>query len=333
MISRGALAIAMLFVTAAAPPVTGQDTHILVITGLGGDPAYSERFMEWGSALVAVASEKFGLPADHIIYLGEDPAADPRIQDRSTQENVDGAFTKLVSNSQPGDHIFVVLIGHGSYTAGESRFNLPGPDLTAEDYGLRLDQLSDRPIAFVNLASASGEFVKALSGDGRTIVTATRTGRERNETIFGGYFVDAFTGETADLNKDGRVSVWEAFEFARTEVTREYETSNRIATEHPVLDDNGDGEGSTELVDAADGALARTMFLAADPTLAAARATDDLELRALLEQKADVEQRIEGLLALRDQTDQDRYENELEELLVELALTNREISARTGGNE
>ena len=333
MISRGALAITMLFVTAVAPPVTGQDTHILVITGLGGDPAYSERFMEWGSALVAVASEKFGLPADRIIYLGEDPAADPRIQDRSTQENVDGAFTKLVSNSQPGDHIFVVLIGHGSYTAGESRFNLPGRDLTAEDFGLRLDQLSDRRVAFVNLASASGEFVKALSGDGRTIVTATRTGRERNETIFGGYFVDAFTGETADLNKDGRVSVWEAFEFARTEVTREYETSNRIATEHPVLDDNGDGEGSTELVDAADGALARTMFLAADPTLAAARATDDLELRALLEQKADVEQRIEGLLALRDQIDRDRYENELEELLVELALTNREISARTGGNE
>ena len=333
MISRGALAITMLFVTAVAPPVTGQDTHILVITGLGGDPAYSERFMEWGSALVAVASEKFGLPADRIIYLGEDPAADPRIQDRSTQENVDGAFTRLVSNSQPGDHIFVVLIGHGSYTAGESRFNLPGRDLTAEDFGLRLDQLSDRRVAFVNLASASGEFVKALSGDGRTIVTATRTGRERNETIFGGYFVDAFTGETADLNKDGRVSVWEAFEFARTEVTREYETSNRIATEHPVLDDNGDGEGSTELVDAADGALARTMFLAADPTLAAARATDDLELRTLLEQKADVEQRIEGLLALRDQIDQDRYENELEELLVELALTNREISARTGGNE
>ena len=333
MISRGALAITMLLVTAVAPPVTGQDTHILVITGLGGDPAYSERFMEWGSALVAVASEKFGLPADRIIYLGEDPAADPRIQDRSTQENVDGAFTKLVSNSQPGDHIFVVLIGHGSYTAGESRFNLPGRDLTAEDFGLRLDQLSDRRVAFVNLASASGEFVKALSGDGRTIVTATRTGRERNETIFGGYFVDAFTGETADLNKDGRVSVWEAFEFARTEVTREYETSNRIATEHPVLDDNGDGEGSTELVDAADGALARTMFLAADPTLAAARATDDLELRALLEQKADVEQRIEGLLALRDQIDRDRYEKELEELLVELALTNREISARTGGNE
>ena len=324
----------MLFVTAAARPVLAQDnTHLLVIVGLGGDPAYSERFMEWGGSLVAAAGEKFGLPADNIVYLGEDPAADPRIQDRSTRENVDQAFTKLVSNSQPGDHIFVVLIGHGSYTAGDSRFNLPGPDLTAEDFGLHLDQLSDRQVAFANLASASGEFVNALSGDGRAIVTATRTGRERNETIFGGYFVDAFTGEDADLDKDGRVSLWEAFEFARIEVTREYETSNRIATEHPVLDDNGDGEGSTELVDAADGALARTMFLAADPTLAAARATDDLELRALLVQKVDVERRIEELRALRDQIDPERYDNQLEELLVELALTNREIEARTGGNE
>ncbi len=325
----------MLFVTAAAQqPLPGQDnTHLLVIVGLGGDPEYSERFMEWGGSLVAAAGEEFGLPADNVIYLGEDPAADPRIQDRSTRENVDRAFTKLASNSQPGDHIFVVLIGHGSYTAGDSRFNLPGPDLTAEDFGLHLDQLSDRQVAFANLASASGEFVNALSGDGRAIVTATRTGRERNETIFGGYFVDAFTGEDADLDKDGRVSLWEAFEFARIEVTREYETSNRIATEHPVLDDNGDGEGSTELVDAADGALARTMFLAADPTLAAARATDDLELRALLLQKSDVERRIEELRVLRDQIDPERYDSQLEELLVELALTNREFEARTGRNQ
>ena len=324
----------MLFVMAAAQPVAGQDnTHLLVITGLGGDPAYSQKFLELGSALVVTAGEKLGLPADHIIYLGEDPAADPLIQDRSTRENVAQAFTELVSSSQPGDQIFIVLIGHGSYSNGESRFNLPGPDLTAEDFDLYLDQLSDRPVAFANLSSASGEFVKTLSGDGRTIITATRTGRERNETIFGGYFVEAFTGEEADLDKNGRVSVWEAFEFAHIEVTREYEMSNRIATEHALLDDNGDGEGSTDLMDAADGALARTMFLAPDPTVAAALATDDEELKSLLEQKADVERRLEELLALRGQIDQDRYDDELEALLVELALTNREIESRTDGNE
>ncbi len=333
MISRGTMAGLMLMVTAAVQPALGQDPHVLIITGLGGDQEFREKFSEWGGALVTAAEEKFAIPSENLIYLSEDPATDPRIQGRSTRENVDGAFTTLASASQPDDYIFVVLIGHGSFTNGESRFNLPGPDLTAEDFALHLDQLSDRRVAFVNLASASGEFVKALSGEGRAIVTATRTGRERNETVFGGYFVDAFNGETADLDKDGRVSLWEAFEFARTEVTREYTTSNRIATEHAVLDDNGDGEGSTELVDAIDGALARTMFLAADPTLAAARATSDPVLRALLEQRLGLEQRLEELRSLRGQIDQDRYDADLEEILVELALTNREIEARTGANE
>ena len=332
MISR-ATVVVMVIVTAVVQPVLGQDTHVLVITGLGGDPEFRERFSEWGGTLVAALGEKFAIPAENIIYLSEDPATDLRIQGRSTRENVDGAFTTLASNSQPGDYIFVVLIGHGSFTDGESRFNLPGPDLTAEDFGLHLDQLSERRVAFANLASSSGEFVKALSGAGRAIVTATRTGRERNETVFGGYFIEAFSGETADLNRDGRVSLWEAFEFARTEVTREYATSNRIATEHAVLDDNGDGEGSNELEDAADGALARTMFLAADPTLAAARATDDPELKAFFEQRAELEQRLEELRALRGQIDQDRYENDLEEVLVELALLNREIQARSSGRE
>ena len=333
MISRGTVAIVMLMVTSAVQPVFGQDTHVLVITGLGGDAQFREKFSEWGGTLVAAAGEKFAIPAENIIYLSEDPATDPRIQGRSTRENVDGAFTTLASNSQPGDYIFVVLVGHGSYTNGESRFNLPGPDLTAEDFALHLDQLSERRVAFANLASSSGEFVKALSGAGRAIVTATRTGRERNETVFGGYFIEAFSGETADLDRDGRVSLWEAFEFARTEVTREYATSNRIATEHAVLDDNGDGEGSSELVDAVDGALARTMFLALDPTLVAARATDDPELKALFEQRAELERHLEELRALRGQIDQDRYDNDLEELLVELALLNREIQARPSGRE
>ena len=325
----------MLLVMAAAQPVTGQDnsTHLLVVTGLGGDPAFTERFAELGSALVATAGEKLGLPADRITYLGEDPEVDPRIQGRSTRENVDQAFAALVSNSRPGDQVFVVLIGHGSYANGESRFNLPGPDLSAEDFDLYLDQLPDRPVAFVNLSSSSGEFVKTLSGAGRTIVTATRTGRERNETIFGGYFVAAFTGDAADLDKNGRVSIWEAFEFAHVEVTREYETSNLIATEHSLLDDNGDGEGSTDLADSEDGELARTMFLAPDATMAAALATDDEELRALLEQKVDVERRLDELRALSGQIDQDRYDDQLEALLVELALTNGEIEARTGRNE
>ena len=154
---------------------------------------------------------------------------------------------------------------------------------------------------------------------------------ERNESSFGGYFVEAFAGDGADLNRDDRVSLLEAFEFARTEVVREYETSNRILTEHAMLDDNGDGEGSADLEEGLDGGAAWAMFLAPDETRKAALATDDPVLRALYEKKADLERRVYELRAIRDQMEEDRYESELEELLVELALNNREIQALGGG--
>ena len=308
-----------------------QETYVIVIGGLGGDPAYGERFLEWGGSFVESA-EGLGVPRDHITYLGEKPDADPRITGRSSRENVERTFAETASRTTPGDHVFVLLIGHGSYTAGESRFNLPGPDLTAEDFALMLDQLSDQRVSFVNMTSASGGFVAALSGPGRAVVTATKTGMERNESVFGGHFIDAFTGEGADLDKNGRVSLSEAFEFARTEVAREYETDGRILTEHALLDDNGDGEGSTELDEGLDGSLAGTLYVGASPATVAAMSTDDPALRALYEEKATLERRIEELRAIRDQMEPARYESALEDLLVQLALKNREIQARGGGD-
>ncbi len=307
-----------------------QETHVLVIGGLGGDDAYRERFLEWGGSFVDAATERLGVPRDHIVYLGEKPEADPRITDRSSRDNVERVFAEIASKAAPGDHVFIMLIGHGSYTSGESRFNLPGPDLTAEDFALMLDQLVEQRVSFANVTSASGGFVTALSGPGRAIVTATKTGMERNESVFAGYFISAFTGDGADLDKNGRVSLSEAFEFARTEVAREYESDGRIMTEHALLDDNGDGEGSESLEEGLDGVLAGKLFLGVSPTAVAAMSTDDPALRALYEEKAVLEQRIEELRAIKDQMDEERYETTFEDLLVELALKNRAIQAREG---
>ncbi len=329
-ILRMGLALALSTTVGGVSPSAAQETHVIVISGLGGDPAYSQRFVEWGGTFVAAAGE-LGIPEARIAFLAESLDGDSKITERSTRENVEKAFAKVVDEAGEGDQVFVVLIGHGSYVSGESRFNLPGPDMTAEDFELVLDQLSDQRVAFINLTSASGGFVGALSGPGRMIVTATKTGMERNETSFGGYFVEAFAGDGADLNRDERVSLLEAFQFAQTEVAREYETSNRILTEHALLDDNGDGEGSSEVEDGPDGRTARAMFLAPDKTRAAAMATDDPVLRALYEVKADLERRLEELRAIREQMEENRYERELEDLLVELALNNREIRALGGG--
>ena len=150
----------------------------------------------------------------------------------------------------------------GTFRGGQARFNIPGPDLSPADMDDLLDGLGQRRITFVNTATASGAFVEALSAPGRTIITATRSGREQNMTRFGLHFVDAFADEGADIDKDERVSMLEAFGYALAEVEREYEGDNQLLTEHAMLDDNGDGEGSRELDELdGDGALARVVFL------------------------------------------------------------------------
>lgn len=320
----------------SAAPSTVQDTHVLLIAGLGGEPRYTAAFHGWMSRFADAASEKYGVPAERIVYLAEDVQLDPtRVQARSTGDNVRSAFARLRDAMAPGDELVVLLAGHGTFRDGEARFNVPGPDLTPADLALLLDGLGSRRITLVNTTSASGPFVEPLSAPNRTIVAATRSGRERNLTRFGLHLVDAFAGDDADMDKNGRVSMLEAFRYARREVEREYESDNQLLTEHAVLDDNGDGEGSREPDPASgDGALAARVFLAAAEWVAGdggaaggAAASVSPEVRALYEEKAEIEARIETLRAAKGQMPLERYEDELEELLVELALKNRQIRA------
>lgn len=311
---------------------------MLLIAGLGGEPEYTAAFHGWLSRFADAASEKYGVPAERIAYLGEDATLDPtRVRARSTGDNVRSAFARLADVMAPDDELVVLLAGHGTFRDGEARFNVPGPDLTPGDFAFLLDELGSRRVTLVNTASASGPFVEPLSAPNRTIVAATRSGRERNVTRFGLHFADAFAGEDADLDKNGRVSMLEAFRYARREVEREYEDDNRLLTEHAVLDDNGDGEGSREPDSGGgDGALAARTFLTARGWTADGAASDSggggpvsasPEVRALHREKAEIEARIEALRSAKEQMPLERYEDELEELLVELALKNRQIRA------
>ena len=311
-----------------------QNTHILLVSGLGGDPEYTESFHGWLSRFADAATEKYGVPAGRIVYLGEDPDLDPtRIRARSTAENIRTAFADLAGAMEPTDNLVVLLAGHGSFRDQTARFNIPGPDITSEEMGALLAPLGDRRITFINTASASGPFIEALSGTNRTIITATRSGRERNLTRFGLYFVDAFADDGADIDKDARVSMLEAFNYALREVEREYVGDRRLLTEHAMLDDNGDGEGSREPGGPeGDGSLAGTVFLM---SLGGADADEAVtaELRTLHEEKAAIEARIADLRRIKERMSLERYEDELEALLVELALKNREIRAAGGGTE
>lgn len=325
-------------VPAGAP---AQETRVLLVVGLGGGPEYRETFHGWATGM-RDALTRLGVPRDHIVYVGERPDEHPGEMDgEASREGLEEAVNRVAAAAGPRDRVLVVLIGHGTSRGDEVRFNLPGPDISPAEVAALLDgAFPTQTVAVVNTTEASGPFVEAVSGPGRVVLTATRSAQERNETRFGEFFAAALEGDGADLDKDGRLSLLEIFQYAAREVQRHYEEQNLLLTEHAVLDDNGDGEGTSELgPDAADGSLARTFVVGSlSPAVTAAAGAagvpdsiTDPALRRLYEERAAIQTRIDELRLRKDRMEQEAYESQLEDLLVELALKNREIQERGGG--
>jgi len=307
-------------------------THVVVVSGLGGDQAHREKFHTWALAMIDAAAQRFGIPDENITYLAEQETLDAeRISGKSTKENVERALTELAARLDPDEGVFILLIGHGSYQGDESRFNLPGPDMSSADFANVLDRFTAQSIVLVNTTSASGDFIKDLSGPRRTVITATKSPFERNETVFCQYFVEAFAQDVADIDKDQRISVLEAFNYATIEVRRAYESDDRLLTEHAQLDDNGDGEGTGEPDPATtDGALAQVFVMEGAEPLVAAGSADSV-LTALQGRQRELQQAIADLRVRKDSLELDVYETELERLLLELARVSQAIRDREGG--
>ena len=348
---KGLVLLSLMLATGLPISLSAEQNHVIVVSGLGGAQEYRDRFHEWSIQLVDAAIDRHGIPADQVVFLAEQPDRDPdRIRARSTWENIQTAITEVAEHAAFDDLVLIVLIGHGSFSGSVSHFNLPGPDPTVVDFAVALNELRDQQVVFVNTATASGEFIAGLSGPKRTIITATKTARERNETKFGEFFVEAFAGrvvpefetptatnsvneiaidDVADANKDGRVSLLEAFDYTRRQVARVYEESGLLLTEHAMLDDNGDGYGSDEpdpLTDGADGRIAQALFFTPSGRLTTAELeTDDPTLMGLYAERNAIEKRVLAHRTLRDGLDSAIYEQELERLLIDLALKNREI--------
>jgi Peptidase C13 family len=310
-----------------AAPAVAQTTHVAIVVGLAGTPEHAELFQRWATTL-ADASVKMGVTPDHLVYLSEKTEADPkRISGKSTKEEIVKAFEKL-AQAGPDDVVFVVLIGHGTFDGRVAKFNLPGPDMTPEDFEPLLKRLKSQHVVLVNTSSASGPFVEALAGPGRTIVAATRNGAERFATLFGGYFVDALAGTEADTDKNGRTSVLEAFTFAKREVGVAYEREGIMVTEHPILSDNGEKTGTQ--TPAADGKQGRVASVLAIGSSAADPLPADPKLRAVYVERREIERRIEGLKLLKDSMEPAKYASELERLATDLARKTREIRTLEG---
>jgi len=321
----------------SAPAAAGpsQRSHLVVIVGAAGDPVYEEVFHNWAVQLVEAATQQLGMAPDQVTYLGPNPELYPdTVNAKSSRENVEQTLSRLADESSPDDRIFIVLIGHGSGEGEQSKFNIPGRDISAVQYDAMLDRLVTQQVGFINTASASGDFTTVLAAPNRVIVTATRDARQNNQTVFPRFFVEALAADVADLDKDGRISLLEAYQYASREVKRFYEDDGRMLTETSLLEDNGDGEGSHDPTGGeVDGSLARLMFFD-DPMRAnsteAGPMADDAEMRQMYEDQRRLRVRIEELKELKGTMDPELYAAELEDLLIALARQDAEIRARGG---
>ena len=322
------LALGLLF---AASALQAQ-THLIIVSGLGGEAKYSARFKQLAISLANTAVTRFGIPDSEVVWLGEDSVSKaPHFKGQATKVNLERTVSRLAQRAHPGDQVVFVLIGHGSGEGDDSRISLPGPDPSATDFAHLLARFPTQKIAFVDLTSASGDMLPALAAPNRVIITATKSAFERNESRFAEFFVQALTGDVADSDKDGRVSLLEAFQYAVNETKRLYETESKLQSEHAQLDDAGMKIGTAEPDGrTGEGILARRFFLDGGRFTTAGGANDP-KLAALYGEKFALEEQIASLRVRKPAMTPDAYDDALEDLLVQLALKAKSIRAMEGG--
>lgn len=305
---------ALLWLILLLPARALADSSALILSGVAGSPEHAEKFKTWTDTTRKVLVEKLGFAEDRVIVLAERDTAAAEIQK---------AFATLKQQLKPLDIFFLFFIGHGSYDT-DYKFNISGRDLTATEYNQLLSGLTVGRIVVVNATSASGGAIEALAGKNRVIVTATRSGQEGNETIFYEHFLDALQNGASDEDKDQKVSVWEAFKFASAGVERFYKEEGRLATEHPQISDAG-GPKTGSAVQSVPQLARSTSFVVDRPIVVA-----NPRLQALLNERREIEQKIEALRQLRGAIPEADYERQMEDLLVQLALKNQQVRAQEG---
>jgi hypothetical protein len=295
---------------------TWQDEEratVIVAVGAPGEERFESEFVRWAD-LWAAASEEAG--ARHLV-IGLESAGE--LSDRERLHDI-----LLAENTTSAAELWLVLIGHGTFDGKEARFNLRGPDLSATDLAEWLKPF-ERPVAIMNCSSASGPFINKLSGPDRVIITATRSGYEESYARFGGYLAEAIASPEADLDKDGQTSALEAFLVASRRTAEFYEAEGRLATEHALLDDNGDGVGTPADWFRGVRAVRRPADGARVDGLRAHQfhlVRSEEERRMPLETRArrdELELAVAALRESRDNYSEDEYYRRLENLLLELA--------------
>jgi hypothetical protein len=226
---------------------------------------------------------------------------------------VTSGFESLRARAKPADSVVVVLVGHGSYDGEAYKQNLPGPDIDGDENAKLLSEVPARSQLIVNATSASGAVLEKWAGEGRTLITATRSGFERNATRFAQHFAAALASGSADINKNGAITAQEAFDYAARAVADSFEKDGALATEHPQI---------------AGGAAARfTVARLASTGPAVEPSAVSPAVAALVTERERLDTAIEDLRVRRESMASDVYLAELQQLLVELAEVQAKIDA------
>jgi hypothetical protein len=311
----GALALAL-----SAGWASAGERYAVIVSGAPGGETYLEQHRKWREDLVAALRNAFVFPEANIVALS---AGAPGTTN-ATADNVRKLFADFKRRLKREDLLLVVLIGHGTFDGEAAKFNLVGPDLTALEWKGMLDGLAGR-LVLVNTTESSYPFLEELSQRGRIVITATDSVAQRFATVFPEQFIRAMADLSSDFDKNGRVSIWEAFAAASSGVRTYYEQRGQLSTERPVLDDNGDKVGKEAQAPGPDGTLARTTYLDAEP----GTITADVALAGLLRRKAALEAQLEDLKSTKESLAPEDYEQQLERILVELARVARQIRLRS----
>jgi hypothetical protein len=312
---------AFLFVSPSA--ATAGERYALIVTGAAGGEQYAAKYTQWRAAFTKTLRDEFKYAPERILVLADEPGDGVQ---KATRENVQRVLTELRKQLTRDDQLLVLLIGHGTSLDGEeAKFNLVGPDLTATEWSDLIKPIRGR-LVFVNTTGASFPFLKRLASRGRVVLTATDSAAQQFETVFPEYFVKAFEDPAADLDKNGRVSMWEAFTYASSGVREAFEQKGQLPTERPLLDDTGAGTGREAQNPGTDGAIARITYLEPDAALALPA---DTALATLIRRRAELESQLEELKARKESTPPDQYDAELEKLLIELSRVGTQIRAKS----
>jgi hypothetical protein len=311
-LKRALIALGLAGATLWALPARATE-YFVTVAGLGGEPDYEQRFTADANDL------------DHILRSsGSDVHVDTLTGSQSTREHLTQVLQQVARQAKPDDDFILILIGHGSYDGVEYKFNLPGPDVSATEIAALCDRIPSKRQLIVNTTSSSGGSYAALSKPGRAVITATKSGTEKNATVFARYFVEALRDPTSDTNKNNAISALEAFEYADRKTAAFYESQQRLATEHPSFEDAGKGDP----VRAASTEKGEGLFLTNFTLIrmgTAQKAAADPAKHDLLAKKEELEQKIDTLKYQKAAMAEDDYKQQLTTALLELAKVQEEL--------